>query len=66
MVTIKTKEEIDILREGGVRHAFILDEIAKKVTAGISTNDLETPAVDRKSTRLNSSHGYISYSLFFF
>jgi len=44
MVTIKTKEEIDILREGGVRHAFILDEIAKKVTAGISTNDLETLA----------------------
>src|SRR2546422_2554694 len=23
-------------------------------------------AVDRKSTRLNSSHGYISYSVFFF
>src|SRR3990172_6804417 len=25
-----------------------------------------TPEPDRKSTRLNSSHGYISYSLFFF
>src|SRR2546422_8315488 len=23
-----------------------------------------TPAVDRKSTRLNSSHGYISYAVF--
>src|SRR3990172_387262 len=35
--------------------------------------DLEHPAVcvlgvlrDRKSTRLNSSHGYISYAVFFF
>src|SRR3990172_5301487 len=26
----------------------------------------QTVSVDRKSTRLNSSHGYISYSLFFF
>src|SRR3990172_6861920 len=25
-----------------------------------------TASIDRKSTRLNSSHGYISYSLFFF
>src|SRR2546429_6900523 len=25
---------------------------------------LQEPAVDRKSTRLNSSHGYISYAVF--
>src|SRR2546429_6840123 len=25
---------------------------------------LEMPAIDRKSTRLNSSHGYISYAVF--
>ena len=41
MVTIKTKEEIDILREGGIRHAFILTEIAKKIVPGISTSELE-------------------------
>jgi methionyl aminopeptidase len=41
MVTIKTKEEIEILREGGIRHAFILSEIAKKVVAGVSTQELE-------------------------
>src|SRR3990172_8359666 len=29
-------------------------------------NTLWTSCPDRKSTRLNSSHGYISYSLFFF
>src|SRR5256884_3587939 len=26
--------------------------------------DLEFPSIDRKSTRLNSSHGYISYAVF--
>ncbi|MCX6702025.1 MAG: type I methionyl aminopeptidase [Candidatus Zambryskibacteria bacterium] len=41
MVTIKTPEEIDILKEGGVRHAYILTEVAKKIVAGISTNELE-------------------------
>lgn len=41
MVTIKTKEEIEILKEGGVRHAFILSEIAKKIVPGVSTEELE-------------------------
>lgn len=41
MINIKTPEEISILKEGGSRHAFILLEVAKKVKAGISTNDLE-------------------------
>ncbi|HEY0221047.1 MAG TPA: type I methionyl aminopeptidase [Candidatus Paceibacterota bacterium] len=41
MIKLKTKEEIEILKEGGKRHAFILGEIAKKVTPGISTEELE-------------------------
>ncbi len=41
MVNIKTKEEIEILREGGRRHAFILSEIAKIVKPGVSTQELE-------------------------
>src|SRR3989338_5619002 len=45
MVTIKTKEEIDILREGGARHAEILSLVAKKVVVGISTNELEDFAI---------------------
>jgi methionyl aminopeptidase len=40
-VTIKTKEEIEILREGGKRLAFILSELAKMVKPGISTLDLD-------------------------
>src|SRR5687768_18372441 len=27
-------------------------------------SDMEIPTLDRKSTRLNSSHGYISYAVF--
>ena len=43
-VTIKTKEEIDILREGGKRLADILAEVAKSVKAGVSTEDLDNLA----------------------
>src|ERR1035437_2153015 len=41
MITIKTAEEIEILKEGGRRHAFILSELAKKVVPGVSSQDLE-------------------------
>ncbi len=41
MINIKTQEEIEILKEGGKRHAFILQEIAKKVAPGISTKELD-------------------------
>lgn len=41
MVTIKTSEEIEIMREGGRRHYFILHEVAKKAVAGVSTQHLE-------------------------
>lgn len=41
MVNIKSKEEIEIMKEGGRRHAFILGEVAKKVVAGVSTQHLE-------------------------
>jgi methionyl aminopeptidase len=39
--TIKTKEEIDILREGGARLAFILAEVASAIKPGVSTKDLD-------------------------
>jgi len=39
-ITIKTKEEIEILREGGKRLAFILAEVGKVVKPGVSTVDL--------------------------
>src|SRR2546429_3703647 len=35
-----------------------------KPTGGRRGSNLKTPRIDRKSTRLNSSHGYISYAVF--
>lgn len=44
MITIKTKEDIAILREGGNRHAAILRELAKMVKPGVYTIELENRA----------------------
>ncbi len=44
MITIKTKEDIAILREGGKRHAFILRELAKMVKPGLPVIELENAA----------------------
>lgn len=41
MVKLKTKEEIEILKEGGKRHAEILKAVAKAVKPGISTKSLD-------------------------
>ena len=43
-VTIKTDKEIAILREGGKRLAYILNELAKMVKPGISTLDIDNLA----------------------
>jgi len=41
MIIIKTKEEIEILREGGRRLATILYRLKEKVAPGVSTKDLD-------------------------
>lgn len=45
-IIIKTKEEIEILREGGKRLASILAKVATKVAPGVSTADLDKYAHD--------------------
>jgi methionyl aminopeptidase len=40
MITIKSKQEIEILREGGKHLAFILEEVGKMAKPGISTLEL--------------------------
>jgi methionyl aminopeptidase len=45
MITIKTKEDIVILREGGRRHAAIMRELVKMVKPGVFTRDIDTAAV---------------------
>lgn len=44
MITIKTKEEIEILREGGRRLAEIMEAISRRVMPGISSVDLNNLA----------------------
>jgi len=44
VIIIKTKEEIEILREGGKRLATILHKVKAKVAPGISTKDLDVYA----------------------
>ncbi len=44
MITIKTKEDIAILREGGKRHADILRELSDMVKPGVRAIDLENRA----------------------
>lgn len=41
MIKIKTKEEIEILREGGKRLSYILNKVAEKVKPGISIEILD-------------------------
>lgn len=41
MVSIKTKKEIEILREGGKILAFVLYEVAKNAKAGVMTIELD-------------------------
>ncbi len=41
MISIKTPQEIEIMREGGKLLAKILDEIAQAVRSGITTNELD-------------------------
>ena len=55
MITIKTKKEIDILREGGRRLAAILTEVVSRAHSGVSTYEL-----DRHAERLILDSGGIS------
>jgi methionyl aminopeptidase len=44
MITLKTKKDIAVLREGGHRHAEILRELVKKVQPGVSASELNACA----------------------
>ena len=51
MITIKTKEEIEILKEGGKILAEVLKELAKLAKPGVSTGFLEKKARELISAR---------------
>ncbi len=61
MIKPKKPEEIEVLIEGGKRHAFILSELGKMVTSGLSTETLETRA--RELLEENGDEGaFLNYT----
>ncbi len=46
MISIKTKEEIELMRQGGHILASVLFEVAKKIKPGITTKELDELAED--------------------
>ncbi len=59
-VRIKTKEDIAIIREGGIRLSRILSQVIKEVRAGVSTYDLDMLAerLVRESGGIPAFKGY--------
>src|SRR2546422_5932092 len=51
-------------RIGAPLHRALLGETARPLEEQLGALAAAQPAGDRKSTRLNSSHGYISYAVF--
>ena len=45
-ITIKTEEDIELLRQGGKILASILDELEKEVVAGATTLDVDDKAME--------------------
>ncbi len=60
MVTIKTPEEINVLREGGRILATIMGELVELVKPGVSTATLEAHAV-RRLQELGAVSSFIGY-----
>lgn len=60
-VTIKTEEEIKILREGGKRLAFILSELVRAAKPGVSSLDLENLA-QRLTKEGGDKAAFLNYS----
>ncbi len=59
-IKIKTKEDIEKLREGGKRHAFILRELSKMVAPGVSTKTIDDEAA-RLITEGGDKAAFLNY-----
>lgn len=60
MISIKTKEEIEVLRAGGKILARILSELKSEVVAGNSTNNLEDSAI-KKIKEYGATPAFLNY-----
>src|SRR3989338_167564 len=60
MIIIKTKEEIEILREGGKHLATVLYKVKEKVAPGISTKDLDIYA-EKLIREMGDTPAFLNY-----
>jgi len=60
MISIKKEKEIKILKEGGKRLAFILNELIKNTKEGITTLELEKIAIDLIKKQ-NGESAFLNY-----
>ncbi len=60
MITIKTKEDIENLREGGKRHAYILNALKSMVKPGVTTKELDDEA-HRLITEGGDTPSFLNY-----
>ncbi|TRZ64756.1 type I methionyl aminopeptidase [bacterium] len=60
MIIIKTKDEIEIIREGGKRLAFVLNKVKEKVATGISTWELDKYA-EKLITEMGDYPAFLNY-----
>ena len=60
MIIIKTKEEIEILREGGKHLATVLYKLKEKVAPGVSTKDLDLYA-EKLIREMGDTPAFLNY-----
>lgn len=60
MISIKKENEIEILREGGKRLAFVMSELIKNVKVGVSTIELDKLAY-KLIKRQNGEPAFLNY-----
>jgi methionyl aminopeptidase len=60
MIIIKTKEEINIIREGGKHLATVLHKVKEKVAPGVSTKDLDIYA-EKLIREMGDSPAFLNY-----
>lgn len=60
MIIIKTKEEIEILREGGKHLAMVLHKLKEKVAPGISTKELDIYA-EKLIREMGDTPAFLNY-----
>lgn len=60
MIVIKTREEIEILREGGKRLATVLHKVKEKVAPGVSTKELDLYA-EKLIREMGDTPAFLNY-----